>query len=143
MRIDASGHGQKSRIGRTVDADTTVVFGDVSQQPVYGVPGVGAFVDEFGVMMIGHGAAHDEGALGFVTATNVLKNENVAAGGKLGLVAIDRCGSVSVNAIGRALHEERKRSSVILGAQNDGVELDAIAHGNHHFFARVFEFAED
>src|SRR5215472_15709725 len=92
--------------------------------------------------MINHRSAHDESAFGFVTAANILENKNVAAGRKFGLAGVDGLRRVSVHAIGSALHEEGQRRGVIFGAQNDGVEFDAVAHGYHDLLARVLRLAE-
>ena len=53
------------------------------EQPGHGVVGVGAFVDGFGVVMIGQRAAHDELALALVAAANVLANIDVAVARQL------------------------------------------------------------
>ncbi len=41
----------------------------------------------------------------------------------------------SVHAVGGALDEEWERGGDVGGLEDDGVELDAIAHGNHDLSA--------
>src|SRR5215470_3792764 len=92
--------------------------------------------------MIGHGAAHDESAFRFIAAANILENKNVKAGSEFGFTGIDGLGRVPVYTIGRPLHEEGKRSRIILGAQYNGMEFDVVAHGDHDFLASVLGLVE-
>ena len=140
--INAGGHGEKTRVGDTEDSHAAVVVRNVLEEPVHGVISIGAFVNELRIAVISHRTAHDESALRFEAAANILENKNVTAGSELRLSGIDGLGRVPVHAIGSALHEEGKRSGVILGAQDDGVKLDAVAHGDHDFLARVFDLVK-
>ena len=71
--------GQKAVVGDAEDADLAVGLGDVLDQPVDGVVGVGGFVDGRGVQRAVEGAVHDVVALGAVLAADVLDDADVAA----------------------------------------------------------------
>src|SRR5262249_36140769 len=65
----------------------------------------------------------------------VLKDEDVAIGDQLFIRNIDPVGISSSYAIRRATEDNRQRLGLILRRQDDGVETNAVAHGNHDFAA--------
>ena len=73
MRIDAGFHRKESGIAGADESGAAVVAGDVFEQPVDGVVGVGAFVYGLGIAMVGFGAAHHELAFALEAAANVLQ----------------------------------------------------------------------
>ena len=140
MRVDAGHHGEESGIADAQHADFAAVVGDVLQQPVDGVAGVGGFVDVGFGGVRDDGAIHHELATGTVAAADVLEDEDVAAGGELGLAGCDAVRRCFGDAVGCALHEERQWRAGLLaagGAEDDGVQLDAVARGDHDFGAGV------
>src|ERR1700757_34226 len=108
MWIYASGHGEKTVVRPTIHSDSAIVVGNVFEEPVHGVISISALVDKLGVAMINHGAAHDESALRFESAANILKNKNVATGSEFWLRQVDVLWSrpVLIHSIRRAPHEE-------------------------------------
>ena len=137
IRIDPGFYCEEAGIRNAHDADAAVVVRNVAEEPRHCVVAVGAFVDGLRVAVVGERAHHDEFALGFVTAADIFHDEDVAALGELRVAGIDRVGVVAIDAVGRALHEERQRFFGIGGAENHGVEFDAVAHWDHDLFARV------
>ena len=123
-------------------------LGDVLHEPVDGVVGVGGLVDGGRVQRAADGAVHDVVALGAVLAADVLDDADVAAarrwsrwrcripielGPRCALCAlVVSCGG----AVGRA-GEEDAGALRALGNEDDGVQLDAVAHGDHDFAAGV------
>jgi hypothetical protein len=142
MRIEASSHGEESWIGDAEYPNPTIVIGNVLEEPRNGVVSIRAFVHEQKIAMIDHRAAHDKCPFGFVAPSNVLEDKDVTAGGKLGLLRTDGRGRVIVDAVRRAYQKKRKRCRGTLWAQDGGVELNAIAHGNYNILARVFRLVE-
>src|SRR5207248_8410128 len=67
-------------------------------------------------------------------------DEDVAGGGELRLDAIDIGGVPGGDAVGRAVDEERQGLGglELRGAEDDGVEVDAVAHGDSDLLAEVF-----
>ena len=137
MRVDARGHGKEAGIAGADEAGATVVVGDVLEQPIDGVPGVSAFVDGIGGMMIDHGATHDELTFTLVASADVFVDEDVTGAGELGPLAKERGARGGVRAIGCALDKKWKGLGDVGGLEDDGVEFDAIAHGDHDFRALV------
>jgi hypothetical protein len=147
--VDEGHEGEEAVVGDAEDADFAVGLGGVFYEPVDGVVGIGGLVDGGGVLGAVNGAVHDEVALGAVLAADVLDDANVAAvdddvGGVV--VAVEdgaevRAGGVAGElggAVGSAGEED---GSVCCSArgEDDGVELDAVAHGDHDFAADVVE----
>ena len=149
MRIDERHQGQEAVVGDAEDADLAVGFGNVFDQPVDGVVGVGGVVDRRGIERAVQRAIHDVVAFGAVFAAHILDNANVAAfdddvGGVV--VAVEdwgrdgslRVGGEAVGVVGRAREQDRR----VLGAfrdEDDGVQLDAVAHGDHDIAALEIE----
>ena len=122
---------------------------DVLHQPVDGVVGVGRVIDRRLVLRAAQGPVHDVVPLGAVLAADVLHDADVAAlqdhiDGVV--VAVQDRPEVRalgvarelVGVVGRAGQEDR-RSFRALRDQDDGVQLDAVAHGNHHLAPGVVE----
>ena len=79
VRMDERHQRQEAVVGDAEDADLAVGLGNVLDQPVDGVVGVGGFVDGGGVVRAVEGAVHDVVALGAVLAADVLHDADVAA----------------------------------------------------------------
>ena len=137
MRVDAGHHGEKARIAGADDADAAVVAGHIFKQPGDGVVGVGAFVDGFGIVMVGQGAHHHEFAFALEAAADVFADVDVAGAGEFRTVGEEGGAGGAVHAIGGALHEEGQRGGDVGGLEDHGVQLDAVAHGDHDFGALV------
>ena len=132
--IEGGHHGGPSAVGGAGNARAPVVVGDVLDEPVDGVPGVGGFVDAFGIGGIVRRASHDELAFGFEAAADVLVDVVVVfpALAPVGRHAFGDRFPID-HAVRSALDEKGKRSFRILRGKDDGLEADAVAHGNHDF----------
>ncbi len=116
------------------DPGAAVVIGDVLDQPVDGVPGVGGLVDAFGVVRLVGRAAHDECAFRLEPPANVLLHHVVilvapARRGRHAALGGFLCG----HAIRGAVDEKGQRALVISGREDYGLKPDPVAHGNHDF----------
>ncbi len=121
-------------------AFTAAVIGDVPQQPVDGVAGVGGLVDIGLGLVFDHGPVHHELAFGAVAPADIGLDEDVAACRQLRLGRVDTAGGSTIYTVGSALHQERQRLAARLRAlrsQEDGVQLRAIAHRNHDLAADI------
>src|SRR5580704_4262015 len=80
-------------------------------------------------------AKHDELTFGAIAPANILKRKDVALRNQVP-VTIDHVADALVRAgdsVGRPAKENRQRRSGVLRLVELGVQLHAIAHGNHHF----------
>ena len=134
MRFDERHGGEPAAVGNSGFAGAAVVVGDILDQPVDCVVRVGAFVDRVRVFGIARVALHDERAFGAVAAADVLKDEDVAVGNHLAVeIELPRVAFLIVcEAVGSAREEEWERLLGVFRDVNFGVELDAVARGNHH-----------
>ena len=140
--IDGGFDGEEAGIGYAHDADASVVVGDVLDEPGYGVVGVCGFIDAVrvrgcGIVVVDDGAVHDELSFGAEAAANVFHDEDVAALRELGVAGVEGVGIGLVDAVGRALHKDGQRLIGVSWAKDDGVQADAVAHGNHDLFAVI------
>ena len=79
MRIDQGHQRQKAIVGNTEDADFAVALGNVFDQPVDRVVGVGRVIDRRRVQRPTQRPVHDIVAFRAVLAADVRDNPNVAA----------------------------------------------------------------
>ena len=84
-----------------------------------------------GSSLVARRAGHDELALRLVPAADVLKDEDVALVGQVLRDSPGRSLRPAIDAVGRAQQDERQRALDFLGDVDGGVELDAVAHGDH------------
>ena len=149
VRMDEAHQGGESVVGDADDADLAVALGRIFYEPVDGVVGVGGVVDLGWVEGAAEGAVHHVVAFGAVLAADVLDDADVAAvdddvGGVV--VAVEAGAEVRALrvcrqrrcAVGRA-GEQDGRVFCSFRDQDDGVELDAVAHRDHDFAAVVVE----
>ena len=111
--------------------DAAVVAAHIVDHPFDGVVGVGAFVDALGVVPIARRALHHELAFGLEAAADVLKGEDVAIGNQVRIAGQQRFLLVG-SAVRSTLQQDRKRAAGLAWRKEDGVQLDAVAHGNHN-----------
>ena len=145
MRIEQRHDDGEAFVGRTNHADAAVRFGSVLHQPVDGVVGIGDVIRGGRVQRAAHRPRHDIFALRLILAANILKNADVAIGAK-DFVGHRQHGEqvrtlIAREAFGRVIRRPRQHDGRIAGAfgnHDDGIELDAVAHGNHHFALDVF-----
>ena len=92
----------------------------------------------FGVVVIDDGAAHDKFAFALEAAADVFVRRRCSRRGRvLGGSRRRKRGDVPSHAVGSALDEEGKRRGDVGGLEDDGVEFDSVAHGDHGFSALV------
>jgi hypothetical protein len=135
--INAGHHGEEAWIAGADKAGAAVVAWNILKEPGDGVVGVGGLVDRLGVRVVDVGAAHDEFAIAFVAAADVAADVDVAFTGQLWTDKGERGAVGSIATVGGALDEEWERGGDVGGLENDDVELDAVAHGDHGFGALV------
>ncbi len=141
MRIEQCHDDGEALVAGADHADAAVRLGHVLDQPVDGVPGVGGVVGAGGVIARSdRRRRHVVGALGAVLAANILIDANIAGldknfvGERKSLDHARTLGArgAAGGVVGSA-GEQNGRILRSLGDDNDGVELDAVAHGNHHY----------
>jgi len=161
MRVEEGHDDGEALVGRAEHADAAIGHGEIFDEPVDGVVGVGGVVGAGGVEAAVHGwRRHEVGAFGAVFAADVLVDADVAgfdedlvaeielvehAGGVFmgrgavcsgggrsrtdaggGAIGCGACGCV----VGCAGEDDRRVGGGF-GDDDDGVELDAVAHGDH------------
>ena len=87
--------------------------------------------------MVAERAAHHELTLALEAAANVFIYVDVAGARQLRTLAEERGTVGGVHTVGRALDEERQRCGDVGRLEDDGVQFDTVAHGNHDFRALV------
>ena len=149
VRVDQRHQRQEAVVGDAEDADLAVALGDVLDQPVDGVVRIGRVVHRRRVLRPVERPVHDVVALGAVLAADVLHHADVATfddhvggvvvAGEDGAQVRALCvGGELVGAVGGA-GEEDGRAVGALWHQDDGVELDPVAHRDHDLAAGVVE----
>ena len=151
VRVDEAHQGREAVVAGADRADTAVRFGHVPDQPVDGVPGVGRMVDRGRVERAAQGPVHHIVAARLVLAAHVLERDDIAGAHQLGRKRRkDVLGerperSVRrrlVRRIRRAVEHDRifaRRGGGSPRDDEDGVELNPVAHRDHHFAADVLE----
>ncbi len=150
MRVDQRHRRHHAVVAGAGDADAAVGARDVLHQPIDRVVGVGRMVDAAGVERPGQRPLVHIGAARAVLAAHVLIGEDVAGAQQHRVGGADqhrpvRAGRLAgrlVGIVGRPVEEDRR----VLGAprrQDDGVQLDAVAHGNVDLAAEIVERIAD
>ncbi len=120
-------------------ADAAVRFGDVFHQPVDSVPGIGGVVGAARVVAGVHGRRrHEVGTFGSVFAADVLIDADVARLDEDFIAereGLDHARALRSRGTGggvvRRAGKEDRGTVRPFGDDDDGVELDAVAHGDH------------
>lgn len=139
MRVGQRHDHGEAFVRRTEHADPAVGFGHVLDQPIDGVPGVGGVIDLARVQRPAQRTGHHVIALRAVLAAHVLEHADVAGLGEH-LVALrqDVDHARRIQALGpaggvvRRAREQHRRALRALGNHDDGIELGAVAHRDHH-----------
>src|SRR5271155_2278172 len=112
MRVDHAHGDEKTVVRNSVEADASVVVGNILYEPVDRVVGVGGFVHALGIARLMNRTEHYEFSFGAVAPANVLEGEDVAVGDHVG-VAEEHAGEAFIgagNAVSSAIHENRERA---------------------------------
>ncbi len=139
MRVGQRHHHGESFVGRTDHTDLAIGFLDILHQPVDGVPGIGGMVDLAGIERPTQRARHHVIAFGTVLAAHVLKHTDVAAfhedvvAGRQQVLHMRRVQpfGAATGIVRRARQHDRRVPSA-LRQHDHRVQLDPIAHRNHH-----------
>ena len=144
VRIDQRHQRGEARVGRAGDADLPVRFGDVLHQPVDAVVRIGGIVDGGGVERAPEWPVHHIIAFGFVDAAHVLIDADIAIVDKLGvhdredlLDLLAPIAKACLAGIIRGASQQHRATGGALAHDDDGEQLHAIAHRNHHFAADI------
>src|SRR5208282_4302363 len=85
MRVERGHFREPAAVGNAGNPHAAVVTGNIFEQPLDGIVGVGALVDRAGVRAVPGRPQHHKFAAGIEAATNVLNDKNVAAGQHFGI----------------------------------------------------------
>ena len=133
MRFNQCHHRCPAAIRNSEHAHAPIIVADIFEQPVNRVVCIRRFVYRFGIIFIfAQRTIHHEFAFGFIASANVLKNKNVTVFDEFFLRGIEVFALMIINAIGRAIHQERQRLSHIFRRENHRMQFGSIAHQNHH-----------
>ena len=129
-------HGrQPTGIRDPQNADAAIVVRYVVHQPLDGVIGVGALIRTR--RRAPRQAVHLEGALRGEPTTNVLEHEDVAIANEIRERHRELRRAAPVGgAVRRPGHEDRQRTFVVLGSEDDGEQPHPIAHRDRHLGSR-------
>src|SRR5581483_1580397 len=119
-------HGRRpAGIGDAPHADAPIVVGNILEQPLNGVVGVGALIRALGIGGRARRALHDECPLRFESAAQVLEDEDVAVGDQLVEVSAVGPALVFGDAIRSARIEKRQRLGGGFGSKNYSLQPHA------------------
>ncbi len=132
-------HQHGEALVRAADhADLAVALRDVLDQPVDGVERVGRVIDRAVVERAAQRPRHHVVALAAVLAAHVLEHADVAAVGDRVVADRQHVGEVrardALGTLARVVRRAREDDRQALGArgdEDDGVQLDAVAHRDH------------
>src|SRR5690242_14910936 len=132
MRMQQSHRRGESIIGNSIDAHLTVVVRDIFDQPVDRVISVGCLVHGIRVLKV-HVRRQQKLSFRLEPPAKILAYEDVAVLHQL-LQRLRNClRRLLWDAIWGAPQQNRQRTSLVGGSSNYRLEMDAVAHGNHHF----------
>ena len=138
MRFDEGHHAGPTAVRDAKNPHFAIVVGDVFQQPIDGVVSVGTFINAVGDFRVARHAQHFKLAFGKITPPNVLVDKNETFFGQFQVAALR--GRRIGYAVGRAHEQKREGLFAVFGNKNDGVQFDAVAHGDQHHFLLVLRF---
>ena len=157
MRIDQAHQHRKAVIAGAHGADFAIGLRHVLDQPVDRVVGIGRMIHRRVIQVARQRPGHHIVAFGFVFSAYILGHDDVAGVGELAEAqgqdqraarTIPAAGEFA-GVVGRAI-ENHGRTRRAFGNDDDGMELHAIAHGNHDValdvvvgFCRDFEVCGD
>ena len=138
MRIDLRHQRREPEVARADDADLAVRFRRVLHQPVDGVVGIRGFIDARVVQRPDDRTVQHPLALGTMQPADVLVDADVVVFDELGVHHFEDVDAAlaggamrgAMRVVRRARQQDRRVRRALLHHE-DGVELDAVAHGNH------------
>ena len=133
VRIDGRDRGGPAAVGHAEHADLAIIVGQIFDQPVDAVIGVGGFVDA--VRFCLERTQVHKLAPRSKPAADVLKDEDIFVFGQFGITACLAEAAFDAlfrEPIGRPRHQDGELADMALGAPDLRVQADAVAHRNHH-----------
>ena len=131
MRIEHRHHREPTQIRDAEHADAPVVARHILEQPLDRVVRIGALVERRGIARRARRALHDERPFGTELSAQVLKREDVAFVGQR-LEIRDKVAGGTVDAVRRALHDDRQRCGLGGRREDLRVKTHAVSHCDHH-----------
>src|SRR6202041_634033 len=153
VRIDQRHQRREAVVGNAENADFTVGLGEIFDQPVDGVVGVGGVIGVRGIQRPVQRPVHDVVALGTILTAHVLDDADVAAfdDDVSGIVvAFENWAEVRTvgvrSQVARVVRRGRGKDGGgvrAFGGEDDRVESYAVAHRDHYIAAGVVEEVGD
>jgi hypothetical protein len=143
MRVNGSDCRIEAAIGDAPQPDAPVIVGDVFDEVVYGIVGIGAFIDVLGLERVKDlGAILDKDAFGVARSTHVLIGEDIAI---LDEFRRSPVVSVSIRAVraragAGSFQQDRVFVVSVLGYIDGSIEADSVPHGDPVLVFGVFVF---
>ena len=124
--------GRQAVVGDPIHTYFPIIVGDVFHQPLYGIVGIRGLVGGLRILEIDPGGEL-EFPFGLEASPQILDDEDVAIlrqflRGWRNLVW-GLCG----NSVGSPPDENRQRALLIDGREDHGLQVNSVAHGDHHF----------
>src|SRR5579871_3680517 len=116
--IERAHHREPRAIAGARHSYAAVIVGDVLQQPLDGVVGVGAFVERLGILRLARLAQHYELALGTEASANILRHEDETFRGEFGKARGKSRAIQLTRSVRRAKQKERKRFAGVVGRED-------------------------
>ena len=135
MRIDPGHCGEKARIRDTERTGSSIVVGDVLQEPLDCVVGVGSLIYAFRIRRVAQRPLHDELALTPIPPTYILKDEDVAILPEEPVIIADH--GVSRDSVRGSREEKGQRRLAGSRFADAGVERHAVPHRDLHKAAAI------
>ena len=131
VRLESPHDGGPAIVGNAEHADAPVVARNILEQPLDRVVRIGALVERRGIARRARRALHDERPFGTELSAQVLKREDVAFVGQR-LEIRDKVAGGTVDAVRRALHDDRQRCGLGGRREDLRVKTHAVSHRDHH-----------
>ncbi len=132
VRVEKSERGRQPVIGNAVHANVPVVVRDVFHEPVDRIVGIGGLVGGLGIAEVDPGGKIER-ALRFKASAKILDDEDVAVLGQLLYGGRHLLRRLLGDAVGSASKQNGQRAGLIDWSEDNGLEANAVAHGNHDF----------
>src|SRR5579862_3878689 len=134
MGVDRSDSRVEATIGDPPQTDAPVIVGDVLDEVIYGIVGIGAFIDVLGLERVKElGAILDEDAFGVARSTHILIGEDIAILDEFrrSPVAPISIRAVRARAGAGSFQQDRVFVGSVLWYIDGGIEADSVPHGDH------------
>jgi hypothetical protein len=124
--VDACHGRQEAWIRDAQRASASVVMGNVLQEPLDCIVGIGGLVHAFRIDRVAKRSLHDELALAAVPPADILKDEDVSVRGEKAVIVADH--GVACDSVRRSGEEKREWRAAISRFADAGVERHPVSH---------------